>query len=130
MTCSAFATRTVFSILVIVGASACGSGGSSKCINVSPDAGPNACSFSLPLPCTPCIACAPLSPGDTSGCGPPDISIFDWRGGGVDTSLRYPAGCTVFLPTENPYYPGGPQPCSCSTEPGSPDGGANWLCGI
>lgn len=52
--CSVFVKLTVPSILVFtVGASACGSGGSSKCINVSPDAGPNACSFTLPLPCTP-----------------------------------------------------------------------------
>ena len=127
--CSDLVRLTVLAILVITaGAAGCGSGDSGGCTNTPPDAGANSCSFSLPLPCKPCIACAPLPPGDTGGCGPPDISIFSWHGGGGDTSLRYPVGCTVYLPTENPYYPGGPQSCDCATEP--PDAGPFWECPI
>ena len=87
----------------------------------------NGCSYKLPLPEKPCIACAPLPAGDTSGCAAPDISAFNWHGGGVDTSLRYPVGCTVYLPTENPYYPGGPQSCSCGVFVG---GAPTWSCPI
>jgi len=101
-----------------------GTGG--NCVDEAFDASAKSCSYSLPLPCKPCINCAPLRPGDDGGCGAPDISIFDWHGGGVDTSLRYPIGCEVLLPTENPYYPGGPQPCSCSTLLESP----TWSCPI
>jgi hypothetical protein len=72
------------------------------------------CSGTLPLPCSPCIACYPLAPGDTGGCEAPNLSLFSWKGGGVDMTLRYPEGCNVYLPTENPYYPGGPQDCTCS----------------
>ena len=93
----------------------------------SSDASFNGCSYKLPLPSKPCIDCAPLPAGDTSGCGAPDISIFTWHGGGVDTSLRYPVGCTVYLPTENPAYPGGPQPCSCS---GFSNPNPRWTCPI
>ena len=82
------------------------------------------CSTKLPVPCSPCIACAPFAPGDTGGCGAPDISLWSWKGGGVDMTLRYPVGCTVYLPTENPYYRGGPQPCTCSLFASSP----TWSC--
>ena len=93
------------------------------------DAGFKSCSGKLPLPSKPCIDCAPLPAGDSGGCAAPDISIFNWHGGGVDTSLRYPVGCTVYLPTENPYYPGGPQPCSCSAF-GGPNAAPSWACPI
>lgn len=81
------------------------------------------CSSRLPLPCAPCIACYPLPAGDTGGCGAPDLKFFNWNGGGVDTSLRYPTGCNVFLPTENPFYPGGAQQCTC-------DASAGWMCPV
>ncbi len=97
-----------------------------NCINEAFDAGPNSCSYSLPLPCEPCINCAPLPPGDDGGCAAPDISIFDWHGGGVDKSLRYPLGCVVYVPTQDPYYPGGPQTCSCITGLTTP----TWVCGV
>jgi hypothetical protein len=106
---------------------AAGSGIGSNCIDEAFDAGAQSCSYTLPLPCKPCVNCAPLQPGDNGGCGAPDISIFDWHGGGVDTSLRYPVGCDVLLPTENPFYPGGPQPCICST---MLDSSPIWQCPI
>jgi len=99
---------------------------SGNCINEAFDAGEQSCRYALPLPCQPCINCAPLQPGYDGGCAAPDISIFNWRGGGVDTSLRYPVGCAVYLPTENPYYLGGAQECDCSTLIGSPA----WTCPI
>ena len=98
-------------------------------IGSSSDAGREGCSYSLPLPRKPCIDCAPLPTGDTSGCAAPDFSIFDWHGGGVDTSLRYPVGCAVVLPTENPYYPGSPQTCFCSSSFAPPEG-PGWTCPI
>lgn len=83
----------------------------------------------LPLPCSPCIACEPLAPGDVSGCSAPDIAIFDWGGGGVDPSLRYPTGCNVYLPTGNPYWDGLPQACFC--DPFIADGSLPaWACPI
>jgi|SRR5450631_1561328 len=94
-----------------------------NCFEETFDAGASSCSNSLPLPCKPCINCAPMQPGD-SGCRAPDISILGWQGGGVDLSLRYPVGCVVYLPAEG-YY-GGPQPCICSTQTGSP----SWVCPI
>ena len=108
------------------GGGSANSGIGGDCINEAFDAGPNSCSSSLPLPCRPCINCAPLQPGDDGGCAAPDISIFGWHGGGVDTLLRYPVGCQVYLPTQNPYYPGSPQPCGCQTLTGS----AAWECPI
>ncbi len=84
------------------------------------------CSPRLPLPCSPCIACAPLAVGDTGGCGAPDIKLFSWDGGGVDMSLRYPVGCTVYLPTDNPFYPGGPQTCACDGSISPP----TWICPV
>jgi hypothetical protein len=85
------------------------------------------CSGTLPLPCSPCIACYPLAPGDNGGCAAPDLSMFDWKGGGVDMSLRYPVGCSVYLPTQNPYYPGGAQSCTCTSIVGMQ---ASWICPI
>jgi hypothetical protein len=99
---------------------------SGNCINERFDAGAQSCRSTLPLPCQPCINCAPLRAGNDGGCAAPDISIFGWHGGGVDTSLRYPVGCVVYLPTENPHYPGGAQECSCSAEIGFP----TWECPI
>jgi hypothetical protein len=101
-----------------------GTGGgdaAANCTNERPDAGANSCSATLPLPCKPCIACAPASSGGTGVCAAPDIAMFDWLGGGVDTSLRYPVGCAVYLPTQNPYYPGGPQICYCNQA-------GEWVC--
>lgn len=106
------------------------SGSSRDCTNILPDAGANTCSSGLPVPCKPCIACAPLPHGDKSGCAAPDIAIFAWPGGGVDTSLRYPVGCAVFLPTQNPYYPGSPQTCGCHSDLLPPDAGPSWICPI
>ena len=94
------------------------------CVNQVWAGGANDCSSSLPLPCAPCIACDPLPSGSSGGCGAPGISIFSWHGGGVDTSLSYPVGCVVRLPTENPYYPGGPQDCQCDADT------LSWLCPI
>lgn len=85
----------------------------------------NDCQYALPLPCAPCIACYPLAPGDNGGCAAPDLSMFDWKGGGVDMTLRYPVGCSVYLPTQNPYYPGGAQICTCTSIVGMP---TSWIC--
>jgi len=97
-----------------------------NCTNERPDAGANSCSFTFPVPCKPCIACAPLLPGDASGCGAPDFPFGDWPGGGVDTSLRYPEGCNVVLPTGS-YYDS-PQTCYCDAAFGTPFPG--WWCGL
>jgi hypothetical protein len=109
-----------------------GSGGnpdnhlSGNCIDEAFDAGASSCSDSLPLPCKPCINCAPLQPGDSGGCPAPDGPLLHWGGGGVDMSLRYPVGCQVFIPTLGPMSPSGPVSCYCSTQMGSPD----WACPI
>jgi hypothetical protein len=92
------------------------------CVNQVWTGGANDCPSGLPLPCAPCIACDPLPSGSSEGCPAPDISIHNWHGGGVDLSLRYPVGCVVTLPTENPAYPGGPQPCGCDADE------LSWLC--
>jgi hypothetical protein len=84
---------------------------------------PADCVYALPLPCEPCLTCEALPPGDSSGCEAP------YDGGAVDPNKRYPLGCTEYLPWENPYYPGGPQPCSCM-DLGMPDGAPNWVCPI
>jgi len=97
------------------------------CINETFHGSANDCSHGLPLPCTPCIACNPLPSGNAGGCDAPDIAIFSWPGGGVSSSLRYPAGCTVYLPTENPDYPGGPQTCTCEA-PFAVEPGPYWTC--
>jgi hypothetical protein len=95
---------------------------SRTCVNQVWTGGANDCPSGLPLPCAPCIACDPLPSGSSGGCGAPGISIHNWHGGGVDLSLRYPVGCVVTLPTENPAYPGGPQPCGCDADE------LSWLC--
>ena len=89
--------------------------------------GVNDCPHELPVPCKPCIACDPLPPGDASGCAAPDFAFYDWPGGGVDTSLYYPVGCAVQLPTENLTYPGAPQGCGCAG-PTFIDVNDGWLC--
>jgi hypothetical protein len=95
---------------------------SRTCVNQVWTGGANDCPSGLPLPCAPCIACDPLPSGSSGGCGAPGISIHNWHGGGVDLSLRYPVGCVVTLPTENPAGPGGPQPCGCDADT------LSWIC--
>ena len=84
------------------------------------------CSSKLPPPCKLCIACDPLLQGASSGCAAPDISKFDWPGGGVDRSLRYPESCVVYLPTGNPYYWGETLSCFCTSEFSTQ--GPVWAC--
>lgn len=99
---------------------ASGGATSTGCVNETYRGGTNDCSYGLPLPCAPCFACNPLPVGDNSGCAAPTGRLAGWQVVGVDPSLRYPLGCTVFLPEENPFYPGGPQTCDCDdTGPGA-----------
>jgi hypothetical protein len=74
----------------------------------------HACPVGLPLPKTPCFTCDPVPPGGDVGCGAPLPKVIGWDGSGIPQGVSYPVGCTVFLPVENPYYPGGAQPCECS----------------
>jgi two-component system, chemotaxis family, sensor kinase CheA len=50
---------------------ASGGASSTTCVNETYHGGANDCSYSLPLPCVPCIACNPLPAGDNSGCAAP-----------------------------------------------------------
>jgi len=89
------------------------------------------CPTGEPLPTSPCFTCDPLPAGADAGCGAPLPSIFGWDGGGIPDGQRYPVGCRVALPVENPNFPGGPQTCSCTSNP--PDGGSGytaWSCPI
>jgi hypothetical protein len=69
-------------------------------------------------------------PLDAPGCKgvPNDI----W---GPDTMRRcegtvsYPEGCVVYLPSENPYYAGTQQRCTCERFPPNADT-ASWGCPI
>lgn len=94
------------------------------CVEEPIDAG--VCPRGLPVPCRPCLDCAPLPTGETGGCGAPDVFIFDWRGGDVDESLRYPVGCSVALPTVDPLDPVRPLRCVCG-ELKTPNGYV-WSC--
>jgi hypothetical protein len=46
-----------------------------------------------------------------------------------ESTETYPEGCTVYMPTENPYYPGSPQACSCQVVPGTSEP-PRWTCGL
>jgi len=83
----------------------------------------HACPTGLPLPAEPCFTCDPLPPGSSGGCGSVP-KPFGWDGG-TPNSSRYPQGCIVYLPVENPFYPGGPQSCNCEEFPGQ---GLTWIC--
>jgi hypothetical protein len=87
----------------------------------------HACPGGLPLPKTPCFTCDPVPPGGDAGCGGPLPKLWGFDGSGIPGGVSYPVGCTVLLPVENPYYPGGPQGCQCSTF-AMPSPG--WTCGI
>jgi hypothetical protein len=89
------------------------------------------CRVGLPLQSAPCFTCEPL-PADSHnvGCSGPLPSLWGFDGGTSASApvISYPLECMVYLPVENPYYPGGPQFCSCmqfndTTTP-------QWLCPI
>jgi hypothetical protein len=102
-------------------------GGSPGAGGTSGGSGTQQCFYGLPLPEEPCFTCEPLPAGSTDGCGPPP-AMWGWDGSVADPTLMYPVGCTVYLPVENPFYPGGPQTCSC--EAWMPDEGPAWTCGL
>jgi hypothetical protein len=87
------------------------------------------CRLGEPLLSTPCFTCAPLpADGHNVGCGGPLPTLWGWDGSGIADGVVYPLDCTVYLPVENPYYPGGPQSCGCwaINDSQSPQ----WTCGI
>ena len=86
------------------------------------------CRLGKPLLSQPCFTCAPL-PADSHnlGCGGPLPMLWGWDGRGIASGVVYPLECMVYLPVENPYYPGGPQACSCTQLGDQPP---QWLCGI
>ena len=87
------------------------------------------CRLGKPLASEPCFTCSPL-PADSHnvGCASPLPTLWGWDGSGIAPGVSYPLECMVYLPVENPYYPGGPQPCSCSAfTDGAPP---QWTCGI
>jgi hypothetical protein len=86
-----------------------------------------ACPTGKPLPRQPCFTCAPLPSGADGGCGGPIPALWGFDGGPTPDGGRYPLGCHVALPVENPFYPGGPQYCSCEALLPT---GPSWLCPI
>ena len=76
-----------------------------------------------------CYTCDPLPAGSDAGCGGPIPALWGFDGGPTPEGRRYPVGCGVALPVENPFYPGGPQFCSCTTLL-QIDGSPRWLCPI
>ena len=46
-----------------------------------------------------------------------------------EAQVSYPAGCRVYLPSENPNFAGTPQECTCSPSP-FPGEPAQWTCGL
>jgi hypothetical protein len=85
------------------------------------------CPTGKPLPRQPCFTCAPLPSGTDGGCGGPIPGLWGFDGGPTPDGGRYPLGCHVALPVENPFYPGGPQYCSCEALPMTDP---RWLCPI
>jgi hypothetical protein len=45
-----------------------------------------------------------------------------------EAKVGYPEGCVVWLPTQNPYYPGSAQSCTCA--PSVQGTKLRWLCGL
>ena len=86
------------------------------------------CPTGEPLPTSPCFTCDPLPAGAGGGCGAPLPKLWGWDGGGIPDGVQYPVGCGVALPVENPYYPGGPQTCTCVGN--VPGGDIGWICPI
>lgn len=91
------------------------------------DAGTQQCSYAMAVPEEPCFTCEPLPEGGMYGCGRPP-AMWGWDGSVDDPTLMYPEGCTVYLPVENPFYPGGPQSCLC--EAWMPDRTPAWSCPV
>jgi hypothetical protein len=45
-----------------------------------------------------------------------------------EAKRSYPEGCIVWLPTQNPYYPGSAQNCTCMPSTSSHE--LRWSCGL
>lgn len=74
------------------------------------------------------VTCEP-QPLDQPGCkGVPNDSWARCALRRCEAKVSYPEGCSVFLPHENPYYPGSPQSCRCMLVPGSDK--LSWVCPI
>jgi hypothetical protein len=54
--------------------------------------------------------------------------LWGWKPSPQLLSLRFPVDCEAELPVENPFYPGGPQPCSCDSY--GFFSGAHWGCPV
>jgi hypothetical protein len=80
-----------------------------------------------PLPAAPCFTCDPLPADVPGGCGAPLPMLWGWDGSGVPEGRRYPLGCIVLLPVENPFYRGTAQACDCADVISS---GVTWQCGL
>jgi hypothetical protein len=75
------------------------------------------------------VTCEP-QPLDQRGCkGVPNDSWGRCVLRHCEGKVSYPEGCTVYLPHENPYYPGSPQQCTCMPLPGVTDV-SQWMCPI
>lgn len=87
------------------------------------------CQLGKPLRSKPCFTCAPRrADSHEVGCGGPLPMLWGWDGSGIASGVVYPLLCTVYLPVENPYYPGEPQSCTCVQIGGSEL--PQWICPI
>jgi hypothetical protein len=75
---------------------------------------------SVPPPKEPCFECDPLPPGSQGGCASPPQG-----GNATPSTLRYPQGCKVVLPTTSSFYPGAGLECTCEEFPGQ---GLTFIC--
>ncbi|MGZ3454661.1 MAG: hypothetical protein ACXVEF_33945 [Polyangiales bacterium] len=81
------------------------------------------------VPSTTQVSCSAMEAGDThEGCQGIPKDPFGSEGP-TRTTERFPEGCGVVFPHENPAYPCGGQHCTCEKRPGV-DGGTSleWLC--
>jgi hypothetical protein len=116
----------------------CGDSGTLGGARTFPDAGP--CDDAPPARiaqgtdapvCRYAITCDPLPPDATDVKGCEGLPNDMWSADALrrcPTRVRYPEGCMVYLPTPNPYWPGAPQGCGCTTRhlPGHESTG--WGC--
>lgn len=74
--------------------------------------------------------CQPLPAGTPDTCGEAPRTFWGWTTSAPPSDARYPIGCGVSFPVQNPYYPGPNQSCECNRVLSGPTGAPTWACPI
>ena len=74
------------------------------------------------------LTCDAVTPGSEACVGLPNDIWGACALRRCASTESYPRGCMVYLPTQNPYYPGPGQACDCTNVPGETQ--LRWLCGL